>query len=231
VGEFYDSGEKEDYKMCSSFLTKWARRSLFTILITLFLMLLAIQSGSWAVSLHVPLADCPTGTFPGTEAYASTLALQMSFIAGEIWMVGGAGSFYGNGKHCNALNDYYATDWNRGNDDGAVVLPVADGFVSDTACLTGQGYGCYVQIDHANGYRTLYAHLSVRLVNQGDPVHPWTLIGKVGNTGLPVGEGAHLHLTFRHFDTALTILIATTTVKLALTQKILYNPKAIAPAQ
>ena len=47
----------------------------------------------------------PTGTFPGTEAYASTIMLQMPFIAGEIWTVGGAGSFYGNGEHCNDPNN------------------------------------------------------------------------------------------------------------------------------
>jgi len=146
------------------------------------------------------LLDCPTGTFPGTEAFASTITLQMPFIAGETWTVGGAGSFYGNVLHCNEFNDYYATDWNRTNDDGAAVLPVADGFVSDSTCLPGEGYGCYVQIDHANGYRTLYAHLSDRLVNEGDSVHTWTLIGRVGNTGLPVGSGSHLHLTFKHND-------------------------------
>jgi hypothetical protein len=57
---------------------------------------------------------CPTGvTYPGTEAYTSTITLQMPFIAGQVWTVGGTGSFYGNGEHCNSLNDYYATDWNR----------------------------------------------------------------------------------------------------------------------
>jgi hypothetical protein len=45
----------------------------------------------------------PTGvTYPGTEAFASTITLQMPFIAGETWTVGGAGSFYGNGRHCNS---------------------------------------------------------------------------------------------------------------------------------
>jgi len=63
-------------------------------------------------------------------AIDSTITLQMPFIAGETWTVGGTGSFYGDGAHTNANNDYYATDWNRANDDGAVVLPVADGIVS-----------------------------------------------------------------------------------------------------
>jgi hypothetical protein len=126
----------------------------------------------------------------------------MPFIAGETWTVGGVGSFYGNGKHCNSYNDYYATDWNRLNDDGANVLPVADGVVSGIVpptCPVQIGYGCYVQIDHPNGYRTLYAHLSDVLIANGTSVHTWTLIGKVGASGLG-GGGAHLHLTFRHYD-------------------------------
>jgi hypothetical protein len=43
--------------------------------------------------LACPGPDGPT--YPGTEAYASTITLQMPFIAGEIWQVGGIGSFMG----------------------------------------------------------------------------------------------------------------------------------------
>lgn len=112
------------------FLIKLVHRSLLTILIVLLFVMLIASSPALVAPSRVPLADCPTGTFPGTEAFASTITLQMPFIAGETWTVGGAGSFYGNGKHCNSNNDYYATDWNRTNDTGAAVLPVADGTVS-----------------------------------------------------------------------------------------------------
>lgn len=121
---------------------------------------------SFVVLLIIPVksvsAQCPVGvTYNGAEAPNSTLKLQMPFLAGESWTVGGAGSFYGNNLHCNPNNDHYATDWNRSNDLNAAVLSVADGYVSDipNPCL-GTGYGCYVRIDHADGYRTLYAHLS-----------------------------------------------------------------------
>jgi hypothetical protein len=62
----------------------------------------------------------PTGvTYPGTEAYNSTITLQMPVVAGETWTVGGVGSLYGNKEHCNdPNNDDYATDWNR--DDNSV---------------------------------------------------------------------------------------------------------------
>jgi hypothetical protein len=104
-------------------------------------------------------ADCPTGvTYPGNEAPNSTIHLQMPFLAGEAWTVGGGGSFYGNGKHCNDFNDHYATDWNRNGDLNAAVLAVADGIVGPVQsppCPFQGGLGCTVTIEHANGYRTV----------------------------------------------------------------------------
>lgn len=132
----------------------------------------------------------------------STIALQMPFIAGETWTVGGAGYFYGEVTHTNANNDYYATDWNRSNDYLATVLPVADGTVSaiqDRPC-PGTSFGCFVQIDHASGYRTLYGHLDDVLVSNGTQVGTWTLLGRVGNTGNSYGD--HLHLRFQRNGTS-----------------------------
>ncbi len=52
-------------------------------------------------------------------------------------------------------------------------------------------YGNLVVIDHGNGYRTVYAHLSERLVEKGDIVPRGEVIGKVGKTGRTTGP--HLH--------------------------------------
>jgi hypothetical protein len=159
-------------------------------------ILFALVSSSMAIA-------CPIGTFPGTEAPKSTMKLQMPFLAGEAWTVGGGGSFYGNGLHCNINNDYYATDWNRTNDNNAVVLAVADGTVIDIVsppCPTVQGYGCYVKVDHGNGYTTLYAHLSAVLVGY-DRVRVGAHLGQVGNSELNGGD-PHLHLTFRYNNTS-----------------------------
>jgi len=143
------------------------------------------------------MGTCPIGTFPGTEAPDTPITLYMPFRNGETWTVGGAGSFYGNNYHCNSYNDYYATDWNRSGDDGAVLLSVADGAISGSqippSCPT-TGYGCYVQIDHASNIRTLYGHLSGVTRTTG-PVSHSDQIGTVGNTGY--SSGAHLHLQFR----------------------------------
>ena len=53
------------------------------------------------------------------------------------------------------------------------------------------GYGKLVEIVHANGYRTRYAHLSKILVREGQLVEQKEIIGKVGATGL--ATASHLH--------------------------------------
>lgn len=146
---------------------------------------------------RAPMA-CPTGiTNPGTEAPDSPIALFMPFLSGERWMVGGWGYFYGNGTHCNAANEYYSTDWNRSTgDEGAVVLPVADGTIVSAVVPTcpSTGYGCYVRVTHSSGVDTLYAHFSSVTRTSGAVTHS-DQIGNVGSTGN--STGSHLHLRFR----------------------------------
>lgn len=54
-----------------------------------------------------------------------------------------------------------------------------------------RGYGKYIVVDHGDGYKTAYAHLSRYKVRKGDKVKPDQVIGYVGNTGYSTGP--HLH--------------------------------------
>jgi murein DD-endopeptidase MepM/ murein hydrolase activator NlpD len=60
------------------------------------------------------------------------------------------------------------------------------------------GYGTIVEIDHGQGVKTLYAHLSRTDVAVGDMVASGTLLGAMGTTGNVTGS--HLHFEVRVGD-------------------------------
>ncbi len=60
------------------------------------------------------------------------------------------------------------------------------------------GYGNLIILDHGNGYRTYYAHLSAIFVRVGDSVAQGTRIGSVGSTGRSTGP--HLHFEIRYHN-------------------------------
>lgn len=57
------------------------------------------------------------------------------------------------------------------------------------------GYGYFIEIEHAGGFRSFYAHLSKTLVNTGDSVRMGKYIACVGNSGITTGY--HLHYEIR----------------------------------
>jgi hypothetical protein len=139
----------------------------------------------------------------GNEVGDSPIQLFMPFREGTTWTVGGFGSYYGDGFHTNANNDYYATDWNKGTysepdlDSGEPVYPVAPGTILDIGIST-VGYGNYVMIEHEQNIKTLYAHLldlpSYISINQLVDIN--IQIGQVGKSGLDEFAEEHLHLGF-----------------------------------
>lgn len=68
-------------------------------------------------------------------------------------------------------------------DYGTDIKCVKDGIVDYAAWFDGVGYGQMIIINHGNGYRTLYSHLSTILVHVGQTVSKGQVIGKVGDTG------------------------------------------------
>ena len=71
------------------------------------------------------------------------------------------------------------------------VLAADSGKVVVAGWPDGYGYGNRVIIDHGNGYKTLYAHLSQSYVVAGQSVSRGASIGKMGSTGR--STGIHLH--------------------------------------
>jgi murein DD-endopeptidase MepM/ murein hydrolase activator NlpD len=56
------------------------------------------------------------------------------------------------------------------------------------------GYGNMVLIDHGNGYRTRYGHLSVIMVISGQTVKRGDTIGRMGSTGHSTGPHTHFEI-------------------------------------
>ncbi len=76
---------------------------------------------------------------------------------------------------------------------GTPIYSTADGVIETTAWRSG--YGKCIIIDHGNGIKTLYGHLSAYKVKKGQAVKRNQLIAKMGSTGLSTGP--HLHYEIR----------------------------------
>lgn len=79
--------------------------------------------------------------------------------------------------------------------EGDPVYAAGSGVVTMAQGGWNYGYGNVVQIDHGNGYVTVYAHLSYYNVGVCSSVGQGAVIGAAGNTGNSFG--AHLHLEVR----------------------------------
>ena len=104
---------------------------------------------------------------------------------------GGVGTPYG------ATGSLWSSGTHTGQDYptpvGTPVYASLDGIVINTN--PGSDYGKTVEIDHGNGYQTLYGHLSEVLVPVGAAVTKGQLIAKSGETGKVTGP--HLHYEVR----------------------------------
>jgi murein DD-endopeptidase MepM/ murein hydrolase activator NlpD len=81
---------------------------------------------------------------------------------------------------------------------GTPILATGDGKVIKAG--RSGGYGKLVEIRHANGLSTRYAHMSKMSVKVGQYVRKGSVIGKVGSTGRSTGP--HLHYEVRSSKSA-----------------------------
>ncbi len=111
---------------------------------------------------------------------------------------GGTGGFVWPAvNHSLSGNDFWSG--HMGIDIAAgmgAAIYAADSGVVVYAGPIGGGYGNMIMIDHANGYQTLYAHLSQINVKCGQSVYQGSLIGLAGSTGNSTGP--HLHFEVRY---------------------------------
>ncbi|HEC22588.1 MAG TPA: LysM peptidoglycan-binding domain-containing protein [Chloroflexi bacterium] len=90
--------------------------------------------------------------------------------------------------------------WHAGIDlatDTGTDVYAADGGTVVFAGWNSAGYGNLIVLDHGNGWRTYYAHLSAVHVNCGEWIPRGSIIGQVGSTGNSTGP--HLHFEMLRF--------------------------------
>lgn len=142
----------------------------------------------WADESELTIIDDEFGT---TASGLSVGVFQVPFPCGQVW----AGQTRTNHSPVNSI------DFNRANDLGDKVVASAGGRVSVVGNTGSTSYGRWVEIDHGDGYRTRYAHLSSVAVRTGQSVARGQKIGAVGSTG--GSTGPHLHFELRRNGVAL----------------------------
>lgn len=77
------------------------------------------------------------------------------------------------------------------NLSGGPIHASDNGTVTVSGWPDNSGYGNRVILDHGNGYKTLYAHMSAIYVSAGQKVGKGEVLGAMGSTGR--STGTHLH--------------------------------------
>jgi hypothetical protein len=128
-----------------------------------------------AATAAVLLTTSPALADPVTD-------FEMPFPCGESWT--------GTTRDSHSPSPY-AVDWNRVDDLYDPVVASAGGVVTTADTVDDSGYGRWVVIDHGNGEKSVYAHLSAVMVTVGQRVDQGAQIGTLGSTGN--SSGPHLH--------------------------------------
>lgn len=127
-------------------------------------------------------------SYPKAGVRVLSWPVMSPYVTQKFGKTSDSGRLYASGTH-NGM-DFRASQ-------GSLLLASAGGTIvgigdTDLSC-PDVSYGKWVLIKHPNGLATLYAHLSLIKVVQGQQVRSGEVIGYSGNTGY--SEGPHLHFT------------------------------------
>lgn len=126
----------------------------------------------------------------GNVRPAPTIVDRQSSATGFIWpLLGPITSDYSN---------WHPLGIDIGVISGTGVASAAAGKVIFAGGDYRVSYGLYVEVDHGNGYKTLYAHLSSITVEMGEWVEMGQIVGGSGNSGRSTGP--HLHFELSRYD-------------------------------
>ncbi len=114
--------------------------------------------------------------------------------SGQFWMpaAGSIGEIYRDGDSGSNHTGGCAVDIL--NSEGTPIYASASGTVTRAGWYGG--YGNCVEIDHGNGYSTLYGHMSAIGVSAGQTVSQGECIGEMGSTGSSTANHVHFEVKY-----------------------------------
>jgi murein DD-endopeptidase MepM/ murein hydrolase activator NlpD len=136
----------------------------------------------------------PVRQFPGTDFVPEERQLFLQIVFDDPVPPGVISSPYGYRHHplTGVWAFHYGID--LAADFGEPVITAAEGTVARIS--RDPWLGLSIEIDHAGGYTTRYAHLQETFVSAGTFVERGGTIGSVGSTGFSTGP--HLHFEVIH---------------------------------
>lgn len=180
----------------------------------------ATDTTTYTYILHITIkqhsATAQAGRYAFTADQNDVLAEMLSGAYDDFFrsLIGGAGELgdgtpvVGNGTYIwpsdssSRITSYFGSRTHpvTGEEDNHYGIDIGAGHGTNVLAADGGrvvtaewhwSYGNHIVIDHGDGHRTLYAHMSVLVASAGQPVAQGEVIGLVGDTG--VVKGAHLH--------------------------------------
>lgn len=143
-------------------------------------------------NLMVPDGVMPRPSQPAPRQ-PSYLAQNLTPDAGQVSAIGSfvwpASGYISQGYR------FYHQAIDIANRAGGPIIAADGGRVVVAGWAGNEGYGNRVVLDHGNGYRTLYAHMSSVSVVLGQSVNRGDVVGQMGCTGRCTGT--HLHFEIR----------------------------------
>jgi murein DD-endopeptidase MepM/ murein hydrolase activator NlpD len=129
-----------------------------------------------------------------TSSSASAANHPATTGSGQFWMPasGSIGEIYRDGDPSSNHTGGCAVDIL--NSEGTPIYASAAGTVTRASWYGG--YGNCVEIDHGNGYSTLYGHMSAIGVSTGQTVSQGQCIGEMGSTGSASCNHVHFEIKY-----------------------------------
>lgn len=142
------------------------------------------------LALAILAAILATGTAQAQQPRAQSI--------NGAWLAPVAGNILCSDEHAH-IGRGSVRAWDLCVPFGSAVYPISDGTVEYAGCSNAGGYGCWLYINHGNGFKAIYAHMDTGsiTVRNGDRVSVNQIIGRVGWTGL-TSFGPHVHLEIHH---------------------------------